>query len=204
MYFAVKHKKSQQVFALLEDGIGSKMRVVGPDGRVLLMDESEFHEDYLDVNPGNATQLLSLEQVEEAAKYFGLEKKRQEITLKAEKSRQQFPEPKGMMQTASLSRVQNGPAKSRTRKTSQPSRRFAKELSWASAQLSFYRHKIEPLGPKDSFVVTVDGIGKFRFLKEQFDANFSDIRMDPKYREYGIFAFSEIPDRALKFKLVED
>ncbi len=204
-FFAVKHLKTGKLFLLLEDGLGNRMRVCNPAGDILTLGEAEFDSDYIDLNTENMHQLLLLPQVQVAERFFKELAARDTVTAKAEDERkkqlQAAPQRSFVSQSPSSS-----PAKTRRSRTSAktPSRKFSKELTWSSSQLSFYKHKIDPLGPKDVFVITVYGQGVFRFTREAFDNNFSDVKMNAKYREQGVYNFDVMPDRALKFKVTDD
>lgn len=214
-FFGVRHKGNRQIFLLLEDGLGSRMRVVGPQGEVLLRDESEFDLDYLDIDESNMSGMLSPQQLQKAAEIFSEQEKRDAIAAKAAAERQKQLEvlarhggglrgEGASARPTQASSARSGsprPSRSGNASKSAPSRRFSRELTWESSQLSFYRHKIEPLGPKDVFVIHVYDVGRFRFTREGFDANFADVKMNAKYREFGVYSFPEIPERALKFKV---
>lgn len=202
-FFAVKHNKSGKLFLLLEDGLGSRMRVCNPNGDVLTLDEAEFDPDYLDLNTDNMRELLTEAQVKVAERFFKELAERDQIMAKAEEERKRQLQVTPPRNTAASSSSPTRPRRSSsTQKT--PNRRFSRDLSWSSSQLSFYKHKIDPLGPKDVFVVTVYGQGVFRFTREAFDKNFNDVRMNSKYREQGVYNFDSIPERAMKFKIADD
>ena len=71
--------------------------------------------------------------------------------------------------------------------------------AWNSPRLSFYKHKIEPLQPKQTFRITVEGTGCFEISKEEFLANFNDVVMSPSYRADGLFTYPSVPDKAKRY-----
>jgi hypothetical protein len=65
--------------------------------------------------------------------------------------------------------------------------------------LTFYRHKIDPLDPKQTFKIVVEGIGSFEISKEDFVAQFNDVMMSPSYRAEGLFSYREVPEKAKRY-----
>ncbi len=93
-----------------------------------------------------------------------------------------------------------------TRKTTTRKKKVKKTTSrtglgatWSSAKLTFYKFKIEPLDPKQTFKINVDGYGDFEISKEDFQSVFSDVILSKDYVREGSFTFPEFPDKAKKY-----
>jgi hypothetical protein len=71
--------------------------------------------------------------------------------------------------------------------------------TWTAPTLTFYKHHIEPLDPKQTFKINLENGDIFEMTKDEFNQVFSDIMLSKEYSEDGAYSFDEIPDRATQY-----
>lgn len=186
---AVRNRKTRKLFIIVDDSLDMRYKVVNPAGEVLILPDLLFDEDPVTVPPEAVGAEFSPEQLT-AYQAF---REKAEAQAQAEAAR---PKPPPRVVIAE-------PAKKRTpatkREPKMPERRGL-GATWNAPKLTFYKHKIEPLHPKQSFRVTVDGVGTFELTKEEFLAQFNDVVMSPSYRAEGHYSYPKIPDKAERYR----
>lgn len=189
---ALRHLRTGKLFILIDDSLDSVYSVVDASGKMTKLSAQLFAEDALFISDDDpAYQEFSNEQLdflsefnERAAASADVEKLRLSAIVKK-------PSP----------RTSTGGAKA-TRRKKEPVTRtayYAAPVSWESSRLTFFRHKIQPLAPRQQFRIMVDGIGEFEMTKEEFSIAFNDVIMAPSYRNDGIYTYPEIPEKARRF-----
>ncbi len=189
---AVRNRKNQKLFILVDDTLGTKFTVVNPTGEVLVLPDLLFDEDSIMVSPDEFATEFSPEQLE--AYYQHQEKVAlQAAQLKAASQRAQ--------QTPQRIEPKKAPTPKREPRAKTPSIPARRGLgaTWSSPRLTFYRHKIDPLHPKQTFKIVVEGTGEFEISKEDFLAHFNDVVMSPSYRADGLYTYPKVPEKASKY-----
>ncbi len=190
----IRNLKSQKMFILVEDEGEEKIRVINPNGEVLLLSRELFEDTPIQVGTGDLDSFFSQEQLTSLDRY--VEKmKLEDIEAKERDKRIQTEtfEEHRERDTLGVSRPKR---KSTSRKPSLPG---GIKSSWNASQFVLYRHKIDPLKPKECFCITVEGEGDYVIMKDDFLKIFNDVIMSPSYIREGIFKFPETPDRAKRF-----
>ncbi len=192
---AVRNRKNQKLFIVVDDTIEARYKVINPAGETLILPDLLFDEDPLQVPPSDAEKEFSPEQLE------ALKIHREKVAAQEAFERSRPKPPPRAVEPVTIP-----PSKPRAPRSSSPKKELASSqrrglgAQWNSPMLTFYKHKIEPLGGKQSFRISVDGIGDFELTKDEFLAQFNDVCMSVKYRSEGQFSYSQIPDKALRFK----
>ncbi len=188
---AVRNRKNQKLFILIDDTIEARYKVINPAGETLILPDLLFDEDPLTVPADQAAKEFSPEQMTAFAVHL-----ERQATLAAQAAlRPKEPPRPPTVTVAPPSRPRTPSAKKAP--MAMPRRGLA--ASWSAPKLTFYRHKIEPLAPKQSFKVTVEGTGDFEITKEDFLAQFNDVVMSPSYIREGLFSYPKVPDKARRF-----
>jgi len=187
---AVRNRKTQKLFVLVDDTLDKRYKVINPGGEVLILPDLLFDEDPLTIAASEFAVEFTPEQLDAFAK-FQDHAAAQAAQLKAASQRpsavQRMPEP---------------PPKKRSparRETTTGQTRRGLGAAWNAPRLTFYKHKIEPLHLKQSFKITVEGTGEFEITKEEFLAQFNDVVMSPSYRSDGLFTYPKVPDKARRY-----
>jgi hypothetical protein len=189
---AVKNERTEKLFIVLNwDAGGNNISVINPAGEVRDVVQLIFKMDErLRISEADYKKMFSPEQIVRLANYendraSSIRRVSQEKTAKVTKS--------------SSSRVRTtkkieGLIESRK---ATAGRRPA--VSWTSAVLTFYRHRIEGLKPTDAFEIVVEGVGTLKMTKAEFQRVFNNVVMDPDYRSQGVFRYMDFPEEARIF-----
>lgn len=173
----VKNKKTGQTFVFIDDTSAINIKVINPAGLELEVPSVLFEE-------------------KRSIGAFELQKELSELQIKKVNSL------KPARKKASAATT------TRSRKKASKTSRVKKNLKiglgaeWSSDQLTFYKHKIEPLDPGQWFIVNVEGHGRIKMTKDQFGAEFMDVVLHESYWKNGSFSYSRFPEKANKF--IED
>jgi hypothetical protein len=183
---AVRNRKNQKLFILVDDTLDMRYKVINPDGEVLILPDVLFEEDPVSVPSGSYETEFSPAQIDAYTEFRTKEK--EAMRKQAERK----PEP--------VRTVVVPPKTSTPRKRVPPvSLKRGLGASWTSQKLTFYKHKIEPLAPKQTFRIDLDGVGAFEITKEEFLAQFNDVVMSQKYRAEGYYTYPTLPPKAGKY-----
>lgn len=174
--YAVRNIATKQVFVVTNDDLGNQIEVINPDGKVLTVPKVIFEEKF-HVGISDLQDLLSKKQVESIN------------TLRAGK-----PTRKRASSTTSGTRKTK-------KKAASANKKIGLGAQWKASKLTFYKHKIDPLGPKQHFIVELDNESKFQITKEDFLKVFSDVTFKEKYWKEGSFSYDQVPDKAKAFFL---
>lgn len=183
---AVRNRKTLKLFILVDDSLDMRYKVINPAGETLILPDTLFDEDPVTVTSASYTAEFTTEQM---AAYKDYRIKEADA---ARKQAERKPEP---VRTVV---VPPKAAPARKKAPPQPTKRGL-GASWSSPKLTFYKHKIEPLGPKQTFRISIDGVGQFEISKEDFLAHFNDVVMSQKYRAEGYYTYPSLPDKAGKY-----
>lgn len=188
---AVRNRKNLKLFIVIDDSLELRYKVINPSGEVLILPDLLFEDDPVIVQPEEATIEFSAEQLAAYAEHL----KKAAAQAEAAKLAALRPEPprRVVAEPAPRPRAKRQPS-------TPPQTRRGLAASWSAPRLTFYKHKIEPLHPKQSFKITVEGNGDFEITKEDFMAHFNDVIMSPSYRADGLFTYPQIPDKALRYR----
>ncbi len=188
---AVRNRKNLKLFIVIDDSLELRYKVINPSGEVLILPDLLFEDDPVIVQPEEATIEFSAEQLAAYAEHL----KKAAAQAEADKLAALRPEPprRVVAEAAPRPRAKRQPS-------TPPQTRRGLAASWSAPRLTFYKHKIEPLHPKQSFKITVEGNGDFEITKEDFMAHFNDVIMSPSYRADGLFTYPQIPDKALRYR----
>jgi hypothetical protein len=189
---AVRNRKTNKLFILVDDTLGTRYKVINPAGEVLILPDLLFAEDPITVQPTDFAAEFSEIQLDAFVKYqekaAAQEALARAAALRAPEPRRIDPEPEKKKRTPSA------------RKEPTPPTRRGLGAAWTSPRLTFYKHKIEPLHAKQSFKVSVDGTGDFEMTKEEFLLQFNDAVMSPSYRSDGLYTYPQIPEKAWRYR----
>ena len=187
---AVRNRKTLRLFIVVDDTLDRRYKVVNPSGEVLILPDLLFEEDPITVTPDQFATEFTPEQLAAFAEHS--EKAAVQAAL-AKAAAARAPEPR---------RVVAEPAKRpKTKRQATPVQsRRGLGASWTAPRLTFYKHKIEPLHPKQSFKITVEGNGEFELTKEEFVAQFNDVMMSPSYRSDGLYTYPQIPEKMQRYR----
>lgn len=188
---AVRNRKTQKLFILVDDSLDMRYKVINPSGEVLILPDLLFDEDPVSVPPESVQAEFSSVQIDAHIKYLerkALEEARERMQPKTLQAEEREPERKKI-----------APAKRSTSKGPKMPSRRGLGATWSAPRLTFYRHKIDPLDSKQTFKIVVEGTGSFEISKEDFVAHFNDVMMSPTYRAEGLFSYREIPEKAKRY-----
>ena len=181
---AVRNTNSRKLFVLLDEkgscvsgpdisnSLDEKITIINPEGRIITVPGGLFQPPFL-VTPHEILDVLTSEQVKTISQKF-----------------------------ASKPRVSNSRSRS-TRSSSGKKKLSSKSkslgASWSSSKLTFYKHKIEPLRPSQSFEIRIESLGTFLIKKEEFLKVFNDVVISSAYWQEGSFTYESPPEKAGKF-----
>jgi hypothetical protein len=188
---AVRNRKTQKLFILVDDSLDMRYKVINPSGEVLILPDLLFDEDPFTVSANQFDAEFTPVQLDAYEKY--LERK----ALDEERERQQ--EKLAALAPKEPERKKIPPAKKSAPKGPRLPPRRGLGATWSAPRLTFYRHKIDPLDPKQTFKIVVEGLGSFEISKEDFVAQFNDVMMSPSYRAEGLFSYREVPEKAKRY-----
>jgi hypothetical protein len=188
---AVRNRKTQKLFILVDDTLGTRFKVINPGGEMIILPDLLFDEDPIFVPPAEHGTEFTPEQL------ASLRKHQEKMAEEARKARDRPPPAPTRIEPPPPPRPRSQGAP-RAKKTTQPQRRGL-GASWDAPRLSVYRHKIDPLDPKQTFRITIAGTGVFEITKEEFLAQFNDAVMSPSYRADGLYTYPQIPEKARKY-----
>jgi hypothetical protein len=175
----VTNKKTGQLFVFVEESSGINIKVINPDGNELTVPSIIF-------DPKQKITAVEMQS------------KLTEAQIKAINS--QKPKRKRASSSSSSS-TKTGTT--RRRKTSKKASKVGLGAEWNSGSLTFYKHKIEPLEPKQWFIINVEGHGKVRMTRDEFNAEFTDVILLEEYWKNGSYSYPEFPEKAKKFIVAE-
>lgn len=184
---AVRNRKTQKLFIVVDDTLEMRYKVINPAGEVLVLPDALFDEDPITVPANQFTVEFSPEQL------TMLERFNEQVAAQARIA----PRPPEPTRAAEAPRKRD--ASSRRPKASAGPIKRGLGATWSSPRLTFYKHKIEPLHGKQTFRVTVEGKGDFEISKEDFLLQFNDVVMSMSYRSDGQYTYPSIPDKARRF-----
>ncbi len=192
---AVRNRKNQKLFIVVDDTIEARYKVINPAGETLILPDLLFDEDPVQVPPSEAAKEFSAEQLD------ALKIHREKVAAQEafERSRPK-PPPRPVETIVVPPSKPRAPRSASPKKELNSSQRRGLGAQWSSPKLTFYKHKIEPLGNKQSFRISVDGTGDYEFTKEEFLSQFNDVCMSMSYRSEGQYSYSQVPDKAQRFK----
>lgn len=170
----VKNKKTGALFVFVEDKAGINIAVISPEGQELQVPSVLFDDK---------RRLTSVEIQSELT----------EAQIRAINSQ------KPKRRSSSGTTRKSSGTTTRRKKAAKKGTKVGLGAEWNSACLTFYKHKIEPLDPKQWFIVTVDGYGKVRMTREEFNAEFMDVILLEDYYQNGSYSYREFPEKAKKF-----
>jgi len=187
------NSRSGKMFVIVDDRHDEKVKVINPLGKTMVVPWDLFADQPLSLSSEEAAAQLSPEQLS------ALEALNQQALNQVE-----------MQKQAQHRKVEEAraPAPSAPRTRSSSSSRPKKDpkahlrgmgSSWRSTKLTFYRHHIDPLGPKQSFRIEVEGVGQIEMTKQDFQNNFSEVVMSAGYRSDGIYSYPSFPEKARRF-----
>ena len=188
---AVRNRKTQKLFILVDDSLDMRYKVINPSGEVLILPDLLFDEDPVTVPADEFAVEFSPVQLDAYEKY--LERK----AIDEERERQQAK--LAALEPKEPERKKIIPAKKSAPKAPKLPPRRGLGATWTAPRLTFYRHKIDPLDPKQTFKIVVEGLGSFEISKEDFVAQFNDVMMSPSYRAEGLFSYREVPEKAKRY-----
>ena len=70
---------------------------------------------------------------------------------------------------------------------------------WSAPNLTFYKHKIDPLYETQSFKIHIESYGVFVITKEEFNRTFNDVVISSSYWREGSFTYKDFPSKAQQF-----
>jgi hypothetical protein len=184
MIEAVINEKTGKHFILIEDLPGGRYKVINPNGEIITLPDTLFEEDQVTIGVKDYGQSFSDEQLKT------LETFNEEVTKKQE------------WQDKTAKVAASTPQKIAPKRKSTPAQKGTRAglaASWESSKLTFYKHKIDPLHPKQTFKVEIPSLGEVEISKEQFLSDFNDVVMSAKYRSDGLFSYPQFPEKAKKF-----
>ncbi|MBM4252853.1 MAG: hypothetical protein FJ146_12850 [Deltaproteobacteria bacterium] len=188
---AVRNRKNLKLFIVIDDSLDFRYKVINPSGEVLILPDLLFEDDPIIVAPEDASTEFSPEQLSAYSEHLV----KAAAAAAAAKLAASRPEPPRRIVAEPAPRP-----KTRRQQSTPIQTRRGLAASWSAPRLTFYKHKIEPLHPKQSFKITVEGTGDFEITKEDFVAHFNDVMMSPSYRADGLFTYPQIPDKALRYR----
>jgi hypothetical protein len=189
----VVNKKTGKTFVLL-DAVGTRFQVVSPDGKISSLPEALFDEDMQILEGDQISSSLTPPQLDQVLIYnrkADAEALRIEEAKKArleELSRAQQPDPTPKKRSSSPRKKKNDI-------------RSGLAAEWNSPRMTFYRHQIDPIGPKQSFKINITGTGTFKMTRHEFETVFNEVVMSASYRNDGLFTYDAIPEKASPFKI---
>lgn len=189
---AVRNRKTQKLFILVDDSLDMRYKVINPSGEVLILPDLLFDEDPVTVPADQFSEEFSPVQLDALDKY--LERKAIEEARERQQAQEAAAEPK----VPERKKIAPATKKSAPKGPKIPPRRGL-GATWSAPRLTFYRHKIDPLDPKQTFKIVVEGLGSFEISKEDFVAQFNDVMMSPSYRAEGLFSYREVPEKAKRY-----
>ena len=192
---AVRNRKTAKLFILVDDSVEMRYKVINPAGEVLILPDLLFEEDPCTVTGDAIAEEFSPEQLEALERYQ--EKAAAAAAAAAASARAQAERPP-VVKRAEPKAAPRTP-RSPKRETSASSSKRGLGATWNAPRLTFFRHKIDPLGPKQTFRILVEGAGEFELTKEEFLAHFNDVCMSATYRAEGLFSYPKVPEKALRY-----
>lgn len=187
---AVRNRKNQKLFIIVDDTLEARYKVINPAGEILILPDLLFDEDPIPVPGGEAEESFTPEQLKTYVEYAAKAAEQARI----EASRPKPPPPRRTVES------EPAPRKTARKVQKHVPVRGGLAAQWNAPRLTFYKNRIEPLSGKQSFRITVDGIGTFEMTKDDFLANFNDVVMSPSYRADGLYTYADIPDKVRRYQ----
>ena len=205
----LRNRKTQKLFICLEAASSpGKVRVINPDGDILVVMEELFDLEPVEVPLGEVERFFTAEQITCWRTYLTDEAERRRLDAEREARTPSAPsEPVRRVGSGSAggSGARGDRGGEGTRSTRKPAATPVKVVpgriaaNWSAERLVFYRHKIDPLRPAEQFQVKIHGVGTFQITKADFQRVFNNVIMSPQYRSQGMFSYDQIPDEARAF-----
>lgn len=189
---AVRNRKNGKLFIIVDDTLEKRYRVINPAGEVLVLPDVLFEEDVIPVTSADFDADFTPEQVAAFAQ-FKVEEQARQVYAAAQAAKEAAMPRKTILAPQAAPKRSKSPAKPRSSAS-------GLAATWNAPKLTFYKHKIEPLAPKQSFRVNVAGSGIYEMTKEEFLLNFNDVVMSPSYRSDGLYAYPALPSKAEKYR----
>jgi len=191
---AVRNRKNLKLFIVVDDSLDFRYKVINPSGEVLILPDLLFDDDPVVVQPDDFATEFTPEQMTAYGEHLTKQAAQAEAAkLAASRPRPEVPPRRIVAEPAARPKSRRQPSAPRETKR-------GLGAAWSAPRLTFYKHKIEPLHPKQSFKITVEGNGDFEITKEDFLAHFNDVIMSPSYRAEGLYTYSQIPEKALRYR----
>lgn len=192
----VVNLKSNASFIMI-DAFGTRLQLIAPNGKIVSLPEDLFEDEPNILEAEQFEKKLTPEQINAFNKLqLDDEKEAQQRAIeKSRKIKADAVAAERVSQT-STARSPNSPPKKRKPKVDT---RTGIISTWNAPRLSFYRNKIEPLGPRQSFIITVAN-AQYQMTRAQFENIFNEVVMSASYRRDGLFTYESIPDKAEQFK----
>ncbi len=187
------NKKNGFKFILLEEYASGICTVINPNGEILHLGLALFEEEPLLLEETKALEDLSSVQLDKYKEYLD------QLEQREQRARQ--VEQKSKVDIAILDYKKSQAQKRPSTRVSTRKAPLLKGVgaSWNSTKLTFYKHKIEPLQPTQSFSINIEGVGKFICSKKDFLSNFNEVVISTQYKNDGLYTFQTIPEKAYKF-----
>ena len=194
----VVNKKTGQLFIMLDES-ASRYKLINPAGEQAVLPVSVFEEDPVLLEGDEIAAKLSEQQL---AAWQQHQNKLQADVQQEARKRQEIKEREQQILRSRPERVETKPKRSTGSRIprKKADNRVGLGNEWTSPKLTFYRHKIDPLGPKQRFRIIVgpDKL-KFEIKKEEFLSVFNDVVMSDEYRTHNYYTFREFPERAKRY-----
>jgi hypothetical protein len=164
-----KNRTTQEFFVFIETCDRNQIRLINPAGKILTVPQHIF-ESPVAVHATQFGSCFTAEQLSVAEKVKKTGSKDGTTKKKAVK-----------------------------KATKKVSAKTGLGITWSAPNLTFYKFKIDPLAPKQSFRIEMESGETFQITKDEFQSVFADIILSHEYSQEGSFSFPEMPPRALKF-----
>jgi len=196
---ALRNIKNGKLFICLEacESPG-RVRVVNPNGDVLVVMEELFELEPLEIPEAQVIDTFTPEQLATLQRW---------LTDQAEEAERRRLEPappaasehpaRRVVATSTRPRLPSQRREPKNVLITKARGRIAAE--WTCDRLTFYRHRIDPLQPSEQFVVKVEGEGDYQMTKAEFQRVFNNVIMSPGYRANGMFSYPATPPEAQVF-----
>ena len=195
---AMRNIKNGKLFICLEacESPG-RVRVVNPNGDILVVMEELFELEPIEVPEAKITETFTAAQLATLDTWL----KDQEEEAERRRNEPQLPsEPdRPARRLVSPARPRTPSQKREPKNVVITKARGRIAAEWVCDRLTFYRHRIDPLQLSEQFVVKVEGEGDYQMTKAEFQRVFNNVIMSPTYRANGLFSYQATPPEAQPF-----
>lgn len=168
-FYAIKNIASGKHFVFLSEE-NTKVTLVNPQGKELVVPK-ELFETPFSVGLSEVSQYFTQEQI---------------ATL-------------GKRKSPSRSKSASGSTTRRKTATKKGANKVGLGARWSGRYLTFYKHRIDPLGELQTFEIDLEDVGTFAISKKDFLALFNDVVVAQTYWQDGSFTYKSLPEKAEKF-----